>query len=119
VEPERGPDHGPLTVPAGALRLARIGRTGAIRVGWTGNEPGRVVATITARQARTIGLRAPAGTAPVVLGRGHSVPGAASFAITLSRPARDALMRAGASLRVRLLVSVGDATSAHIVTVRR
>jgi hypothetical protein len=119
VEPERGPDHGPLTIPAGALRLERIGRTGTIRLGWTGDGSCRVAATITAQQAGTIGLRAPAGAATVLLGRGHSVAGTSSFAITLPRTVRDALVRAGTSLRVRLLVTVGDETTTRIVTVRR
>lgn len=119
MEPERGPDHDPLTIPAGALRLARIVRTGSIRVGWGGAERCRVVATISVRQARTVGLRAPAGAATVVLGRGESSPGAATFAITLPRPVRDALVKAGTSLRVRLAVTVGDETTTRIVTLRR
>jgi hypothetical protein len=122
VEPERGPDHGPLIVPAGALRLARIARTGTIRMGWRGGatgQAGAVVATITARQARAIGLRAPAGAETVVLGRGASGPEATSVAIVLPRPVRDALVKAGTSLRVRLAVTVGQQATTRIVTLRR
>jgi hypothetical protein len=110
-----------LTIPAGALRLARIARTGTIRATWSAQEGERcrVVATITAAQARTVGLRAPHGAPTVVLGRGEAA-GAGTFSIVIPRPMRDALVKAGTSLRVRLAVTAGeDAARTRIVTLRR
>ncbi|MCW3007575.1 MAG: hypothetical protein JWP17_2201 [Solirubrobacterales bacterium] len=113
-----------LTIPAGALRLARIARTGTIRATWSGDASSRchVVATITAAQARTVGLRTPPGAAEVVLGEGErpACGGGAVFSIVLARPVRDALVKAGTSLRVRLRVTVDGATpTTRVVTLRR
>jgi hypothetical protein len=125
VEPERGPHRGALSIPPGALRLGRLGRTGTIRAGWTATAAQQrcsAVATITARQARTVGLRAPAGAATVVIARGEAVAersGPAPLTMALPRTVRDALVKVGTSLRVRLDATIDGESTTLIVTIRR